>query len=958
MSKKWDIEKFKKTARAAAAEGIVLLKNDKDTLPLTKDTKLAVFGRSQMNYYKSGTGSGGMVNVDYVTGIYEALKDSKKYKLNAGVRKAYEQFVKENPFDTGVGWAAEPWFQKEMPLSDDFVKEAAKQSDVAIYIIGRTAGEDQDNKNEQGSYLLTDVEKEALRKVCKAFDKTVVLLNVGNIMDMKWVSEIGPEAVLYVWQGGQEGGNAVFDVLSGTVNPSGKLSDTIALDIEDYPSTATFGSDKRNYQKEDIYVGYRYFETFDKGAVLYPFGFGLSYTSFDIAFGEFTYDAVNGAALEVLITNTGERSGKETVQVYLEAPQGHLGKPARQLCGFAKTDLLEPGQMQCMEILVPKYWMSSYDDSGVTGNKSSYVMEEGTYRIYVGSDVRSAEKFGEFELDKLEVIYKCEEACAPVIEFERIKPELLSDMLKKHGATLGGNVKAFAFSEDNAVYEKSAESVPLRTLDPNKKREKLLPKTMPYTGDKGYKLKDVEKGEVSMETFLAQLSDEDLMSMMRGEGMCSPKVTAGIAGAFGGLDKMLSDFGIPAGGCSDGPSGIRMDCGTHAFSLPNGTCLACTFNEELNEELFGWEALDLRKNRIDALLGPGMNIHRNPLNGRNFEYFSEDPILTGKLVAAQLHGLHKYDVTGVIKHFAGNTQEFKRHSVDNVVSERALREIYLKGFEIAVREGNARAIMSTYGPVNGIWTSGNYDLLTTILRGEWGFKGIVMTDWWAMANDEAGAPGDYKNVAAQVRAQNDLNMVNGNARENSGGDNLVEALKDGRLTRGELVRSAANICEFLLKSPAYRHMLGEESALDKELAKAVSADDAKLQEMIKLTLTDDETELDKSLIDTSKGATTAFVVSSNRKTMLDMEIVLRADNQPDVAQLPLSVFQDKMLIKTITLTGMDKEWQTIRINMVPAIMSNFYLKFYFAQGGLEIKSVKIVRTEDLEEKFKRGISEL
>ncbi|WP_408070800.1 glycoside hydrolase family 3 C-terminal domain-containing protein [Butyrivibrio sp. JL13D10] len=932
MAKTWDIEKFKKTARAAAAEGIVLLKNDKDALPLKKGAGLAVFGRSQMNYYKSGTGSGGMVNVDYVVGIYEALNDSKKYKINSDVRKAYEQFVKENPFDTGVGWAAEPWFQKEMPLNDDFVKEAAKQSDVAIFIIGRTAGEDQDNKNEQGSYLLTDVEKDALSKVCKAFDKTIVLLNVGNIMDMKWVSEIGPEAVLYVWQGGQEGGNAVLDVLSGDVNPSGKLADTIALDISDYPSTANFGSDKRNFQTEDIYVGYRYFETFDKESVLYPFGFGLSYTTFDIALGEFSYDSKDGVTLEVLVTNTGDKSGKEAVQIYLEAPQGMMGKPARALCGFAKTDVLKPGQMQCLEISVPKYWMSSYDDSGVTGNKSSYVMEKGVYKVFAGSDVRSAQEAGEFELKKTEAICECEEACAPVKEFERIKPE--------------------------SGFAKTTEKVPVRSIDPNKKRKDRLPKALPYTGDKGYKLKDVESGKVSMEKFLAQLSDDDLMAMMRGEGMCSPKVTAGIAGAFGGLTGNLAEFGIPAGGCSDGPSGIRMDCGTHAFSLPNGTCLACTFNEELNEELFRWEALDLRKNRIDALLGPGMNIHRNPLNGRNFEYFSEDPILTGKLVAAQLRGLHKYDVTGVIKHFAGNTQEFKRHSVDNVVSERALREIYLKGFEIAVREGEARAIMSTYGPVNGVWTSGNYDLLTTILRGEWDFKGIVMTDWWAMANDEAGAPGDYKNVAAQVRAQNDLNMVNGNAEENSGGDNLPEALKDGRLTRAELVRNAANICEFLLKTPAYRHMLGEESALDKELAKAVSEDDAKLQELIKLTLNDDETEIDTSLIDTSKNATTSFVITSKRKITMDMELVLRAVNQPDVAQLPMSIFQDKALIKTVTLTGMDREWQTIRINMIPAIMSNFYLKFYFAQGGLEIKSIKIIKTEDIEDKFKRGLSEL
>ncbi|MBE5830482.1 MAG: beta-glucosidase [Butyrivibrio sp.] len=935
MGKTWNIEEFKKTARAAAAEGIVLLKNADNALPLKKGAKVAVFGRSQMNYYKSGTGSGGMVNVDYVVGIYEALSSCKDLTVNKEVRKAYEEFVEKNPFDTGAGWAAEPWFQKEMPLTDALVKKAAKESDVAVFIIGRTAGEDQDNKNEPGSYLLTDEEKKSLKKVCKAFKHTIVLLNVGNIIDMKWVKEVDPSAVLYVWQGGQEGGNAVLDVLTGAVNPSGKLSDTIAENIEDYSSTENFGSEKKNIQSEDIYIGYRYFETFDKESVLYPFGFGLSYTSFKLESSSFAYDSKNGAKLDVKVTNTGSVAGKEVVQVYVQAPQGLLGKPERILCAFSKTDVLEPGQYQVIKFTIPKYWISSYDDGGVTGHKSAYVLEEGKYVFFAGSDVRSAAEVGSTTLKKTEVIEQCEEAYAPVQEFERLVP-----------------------GDDNGRYIKVYEDAPTRTLDPNKKRQKNLPKAKKYTGDKGFKLKDVEAKKVSMEDFIAQLSDKDLITMTRGEGMCSPKVTAGIAGAYGGVTESLKGFGIPVGGCADGPSGIRMDCGTHAFSLPNGTCLACTFNEEINEELFRWEALDLRRHRIDALLGPGMNIHRSPLNGRNFEYFSEDPFLTGRLVAAQLKGLHKYEVTGVIKHFAGNTQELKRHTVNNVMSERALREIYLKAFEIAVREGNARAIMSTYGPVNGIWTASSFDLLTTILRGEWGFEGIVMTDWWAMGNDEAGAPGDYSNVAAQVRAQNDLNMVNSNSENNSNKDNLEKALSEGTLTRGELARNAANILTFLLKTPAYQHMLGKESALDKELKSAVSDEDAKLQDMIKVKMNEDVTDLDVKKIVVEKGATTTFLLSAPKKCMMELELVVRADNQPDVAQLPMTIFQDKMIVKTVTLTGMDKEWQTLKIELFPSFIGNFYLKFYFAQGGLEFKSAKIVVTKDMEEAFKRGITEL
>ena len=361
MGKTWDIEEFKRIARKAAAEGIVLLKNDDSALPLAKDSKVSVFGRSQMNYYKSGTGSGGMVNVDYVVGIYEALENSKGLTVNKAVREAYELFVQENPFDRGMGWAAEPWFQKEMPLTDELVKKAAEESDAAIFIIGRTAGEDQDNKDEQGSFLLTDEEKNALSKVVSAFDKTIVLLNVGNIIDMKWVKEIGPSAVLYVWQGGQEGGNAVLDVLTGAVNPSGKLSDTIAMNVSDYSSTENFGSEKKNFQTEDIYIGYRYFETFAKDAVLYPFGYGLSYTTFDVETVSFDFDEKEGVSIEVKVTNTGKFSGKEVVQVYAQAPQGMLGKPERVLCGFAKTRLLDEGESQVLTFSIPKYSFSPKD---------------------------------------------------------------------------------------------------------------------------------------------------------------------------------------------------------------------------------------------------------------------------------------------------------------------------------------------------------------------------------------------------------------------------------------------------------------------------------------------------------------------------------------------------------------------------------------------------------------------
>lgn len=933
MGKIWDKAKYAAAAAEAAAEGVVLLKNDRAALPLKEGEKVAVFGRSQFNYYKSGTGSGGSVNVDYVIGIREALEEKGCVQLNRTVRETYEEWLKDHPFEAGHGWASEPWYQEEMPVTEELARKAAQESDAALILIGRTAGEDQDNKAEPGSYLLTEDEKAMLQAVCRAFSRTIVLLNTGNIIDMKWVAEYDPAAVAYVWQGGQEGGRGVRMVLMGECAPSGKLTDTIAQDIADYPSTACFGDPKENIQQEDIYVGYRYFETFAKEKVLYPFGFGLSYTSFIMETAGFEEEA-DGVSLRVRVTNTGTCAGKEVVQVYAEAPQGKLGKPARVLCGFAKTQKLAPGASEELEIAVPDSAVSSYDETGVTGYKSAFVLEEGSYIYYVGSDVRTAQPAGERVLDETICVQQCSEGMAPVKAFQRLRP--------------GERTEA-------GEYAPAWEDVPLQKKKPGIKRDENLPEEIPSTGDLGYKLRDAAEGRVSMEQFVGQISDAGLCAIIRGEGMSSPKVTPGIAAAYGGVTEELLGLGLPIAGCSDGPSGIRMDCGMHAFAMPNGTCLACTFNTELIEKLYAWEGMELRRNRIDALLGPGMNIHRNPLNGRNFEYFSEDPFVSGKMAAAQLHGMHRYGVTGVVKHFCANTQEFKRHTMNSVISERALREIYLKGFEMAVREGGAYTVMSTYGPVNGIWTSSHYDLLTQILRKEWGFDGIVMTDWWAEANDEAGAPGTHSNVAAQVRAQNDLNMVNQDAASNSNGDNLDTALAQGLLTRGELQRSALNICRYLLTTPAYLRSIGQETELDRELAASMTDEDQSMQNAVTLMINGD-TEIDVSAIRAEKGQTTVFTACQERRGNYELELVLRADSDNPLAQIPVTVFMNKDVLKTITLTGADNEWRTERIPVLPGFSSNFFLKFYFGQTGIVLRSARLVLTEDTENKIREMLA--
>ena len=403
---KYSMADYAAKAREAVAEGIVLLRNENGVLPLAAGTRVAVFGRSQFNYYKSGTGSGGLVNTAYVTGILDALEADEDLEVDQGVKSIYEEWLKEHPFDAGSGWASEPWHQEEMPLAAWMLRQARESTDTAIVVIGRTAGEDQDNKAEAGSYYLTDTEEEMIELVCDAFDRTIVLLNVGNIIDMRWVRRYGPSAVAYVWQGGQEGGNGVLDVLKGTVNPSGKLPDTIPWNINDIPSTAGFGDPHKAVYSEDIYVGYRYFETFAKDQVQYPFGFGLSYTTFSMETTNLRTETMTrkGVTVTVKVKNTGDVPGKEVVQVYAAAPQGKLGKAARSLCGFAKTKLLVPGESQEIVIGVPAYALASYDDAGVTGHKSAYVLEAGTYDFYVGSDVRSAVKAGSAQLKRLTVI--------------------------------------------------------------------------------------------------------------------------------------------------------------------------------------------------------------------------------------------------------------------------------------------------------------------------------------------------------------------------------------------------------------------------------------------------------------------------------------------------------------------------------------------------------------------------
>ncbi len=886
------IPELAKVAYQAAAEGQVLLENSRGTLPLTTGDRVAVFGRGQLEYCKSGTGSGGAVKVTYVTNILETLRTYKEFTIDETVTDAYKAFVTEHPFDNGHGWATEPWCQVEMPLEESLVTEAASRGDnKALIIICRTAGEDKDNSATAGSWYLTEDEENTIALVTKHFKNVCVVLNVGNIIDMSWVKKYDVDAVLYAWQGGMEGGRATADVLAGAITPSGKLSNTIAA-IEDYPAHKNFGHPTRNIYQEDIYVGYRYFETFAPEKVVYPFGYGLSYTTFALSDKKVEMEVTEDGTIvtvSVKVTNTGSVAGKEIVQVYLGAPQGKLGKPEKDLVAFVKSGVIAPGADEVVETSFLLEDFASYDDSGVTGHKNAYVLEAGQYLIYIGTDIRSAEIEVAYQIEE-HVVQQCTEALTPVTAFERMRPD----------------------ADGNLTYE----ATPLRSYDLEKRILDNRPAEIAPTGDKGIKLVDVRDGKATMEEFIAQLSDEDLVNLTRGEGMNSPKVTPGTGSCFGGVTDSLIGFGVPIACTTDGPSGLRMDSGLFATSLPNGTLLACSWNLPLVYDLFVLEGVEMTAYKIEALLGPGINIHRHPLNGRNFEYFSEDPLLTGRMAAAMCNAVKESNVSCTIKHMMANNQEWHRHETDSVMSERAAREIYLRPFEIAIKQGGADCIMTSYNLVNGIHAASNYDLNTTILRGEWGYEGFVMTDWWARMNKTENDPSDMKFISMMIRAQNDVYMVCTDAATHE--DDAMAALADGTLARSEVQRCAMTICRYLMNTHAMERFIANGSTYQSVAQMDISA-------MTHVATTSAQDRWVEKDVEIEKAGKYAAVITYH------------ADAAEHV-QIPVSLVYGSHRIGFIMVTGTNGQKATVQVSLDLDKSAKF--KFISPNAAIHFDEVK------------------
>ena len=731
-------------SRRVADEGMVLLENN-GLLPLRKGTVVSLFGIGSIDYVKGGGGSG-MVYSAYVRNIYEGfMEKAPTISVYEPVTKFYYDYavplLEEHPGYT---------LYDEIEVPASLISEAAKNSDVAVITIHRFSREGLDRFSEKGDFYLTDIEQKMVDDVTAAFEHSVIVLNVGGMIDVSFIKNNSKiDAALLAWQAGMEGGLAVADILSGDVNPSGKLTDTFAKQFSDYPSADTF-NESNDYvcYYEDIYVGYRYFETI-KGAaqkVNYPFGYGLSYTTFDISKPVAMLDGDN-IKVSVTVKNTGKVAGKEVVQCYYSAPQGVLGKATLSLAAFKKTKLLAPEESEYIELSFPVSDMSSYDDLGKL-QMSAYVLEGGEYTFLVGNSCRNV-KAADYKYavnEKFVVTKQLTQKCAP----NKLERRLLSD-------------GSFESLPSFPIIDYSGVSAPKNTA---KAPEEEL------------KLKQVFFGKLTLDEFMAQMTDEELVDLVC--GVPNNGITITNTGGFGGINRL----GVPVFMTVDGPAGVRLYpiAGISTTAWPCATLIACTWDTELAYEVGRAGGLEAKETGFPIWLTPALNIHRNPLCGRNFEYFSEDPLISGKFAAAKVNGIQSVNIAASAKHFACNNKEINRKHSDSRVSERALREIYLRGFEICVKESQPYTVMASYNLINERRCCESYEQLTGILRDEWGFRGAVTTDW--------NTPSDHANC---VIAGNDVRMPTGDR------ENLLEALTSGRLRREHLEVCAKRLLELFLK---------------------------------------------------------------------------------------------------------------------------------------------------------------
>ena len=815
----WETE-HRKVARRAAAEGIVLLKNEDNLLPLKAGSNVALYGAGAGRTIKGGTGSGDVnerENVSVFQGIQNAGFQVTTEDWIASYDKIYENALQEWKRSilskTGEGADTMDFFSVysttpfKMPAGDQVQKPAEDtDTETAIYVLSRIAGEGSDRTADKGDYYLNDDEYQILADICAYYKNVIVLINAGAQVDLSFMDEFeNIKALLVIVQPGMEGGNAVADILSGKINPSGKLADTWAYEYEDYPNSEKFSHNNGNVEtelyEEGIYVGYRYFDTFEV-PVRYGFGYGLSYTDFEISNYRLAKISAEKISISASVKNTGRVSGKEVVQVYASLPGGTLEKEAHRLAAYAKTAELKPGETEEVTMEVTVDALTSYDEE-----RAAWILEKGFYGIWIGNSLASAKLCGGMKLD----------ATATKSQVKNLFPlkQNLEEIVQEPSRTAER-----AEAAEKLAGEQAMTVLKLHAAD-------ITTETVEYK-------KNADLYEREAMDFVNTLTEEELIDLAAGDPGKAQGGNLGAAGisvpgSAGETHRCAVDKGLASIVLADGPAGLRLMKYYHVnegsivsmpfeFSLegglfyddsrelpgeryyqyctaiPVGTLLSQTWNQELIREVGAMIGTEMEHFGVTLWLAPGMNIHRNPLCGRNFEYYSEDPYVSGTIAAAMTEGVQSnYGCGTTIKHFACNNQEDNRMGSDSVVSERALREVYLKGFEIAVRQAQPMSIMTSYNFINGVHAANNYDLCIESARNEWGFKGAIMTDWTTTEQ------GDNCTASGCMRAGNDLVMPGCFGDH----DNMHKELAEGTLKIEDLKACIARLVSVIWKSNQY-----------------------------------------------------------------------------------------------------------------------------------------------------------
>ncbi len=765
-------------SRRAAAEGAVLLKNN-GILPL-KNKTIALFGKGIADYVKGGGGSGD-VTVPYVHSILDGLDAKRQLGLidfDTDLAAYYRDYV-EKAYKEGH----EPGLIREAEFPFSLAEKAREKTDTALIAISRFSGENWDRASEdtplsslgkgatallekeaaifeRGDFYLSEAERLTVDSVISLFDNVIVVLNIGGIIDVSWIKEEeGIKAALQAFQGGMEGGDAIADLLVGEKNPSGRLTDTYARDLADYPSSFNFHEslDYVEYQ-EDIFVGYRYFSTIPGASdkVVYPFGYGLSYTDFSVEEIASSF-AESEVRLTLRVTNRGEYKGRDVVEIYVRPPRGRLDKPLMLLAAFAKSKELLPGEYEDIALSFPLSVIAEFDDEGVI-KEGAWLLEKGIYKVFFTDNTLTFHDASASVVLNDDVIIS--------VLTHHLVPSKLTRRLRSDG-----HYDELETSEKASVEPifprqdfPSLEGVTPLMRARNKRLTRSDIKAMMEI------FSNVAAGKLSLDEFIASLPTDVLVDITGGQP------NTGVANTYGIGNQV--EYGIPNVMTADGPAGLRVlpRCGVTATAWPCSTLLASTWDIDLVQCVGEAGGKEVKENNIGFWLTPAVNIHRSPLCGRNFEYYSEDPLIAGKIGAAMVKGIQSNGIGACVKHFALNNKETNRKESDSRASERAIREIYLRQFEIIVKEADPVSIMSSYNMINGVHASENKELLTDILRGEWGFKGFVTTDWWC-----------YGEHYLELLAGNDLKMGTGYP------ERVHEALRSGAITVEDIRKNVKRI---------------------------------------------------------------------------------------------------------------------------------------------------------------------